>query len=69
LLPHEYTYVDYQDLAAKIGQLVAFGKANLTEMGKRNRSHVLNLAEKERQKVLDNITNIALGACRDKPPS
>ena len=55
LLPHEYTYVDNHDLAAKIGQLMQFGKENLEAMGKKNRNYVLFLANKERQNILDKI--------------
>ena len=51
LLLHEYTYVDSNDLTAKIGQLLELGKANLFEMGNGNRRYVLALAEKERQKL------------------
>ena len=55
LLPHEYSYVDSHDLAAKIRQLLEFGKIRLIEMGKRNRDQVLSMTEKERQKLLENI--------------
>jgi len=51
LLPHE--------LAAKIGQLLEFGKASLIEMGKENRDQVLSIAEKQRLKLLDNLRKIA----------
>jgi hypothetical protein len=58
LIPYEYTYVDYQDLAAKVGQLLDFGKARLAEMGRNNRKHVLRMAAKERKRALDNIGKI-----------
>lgn len=58
LLPHEYTYVDSHDLAAKIIQLLEFGKASLTEMGKQNRNHALSMAEKEQRKLWDSISEI-----------
>ena len=52
LLPHEYTYIDGHDLTAKIEQLLQFGKKSLEEMGKKNRNHVLFLANKKRKNVL-----------------
>ena len=55
LIPYEYTYVDYQDLAAKVGQLLDFGKARLAEMGRNNRKHVQRMAAKERKRALDSI--------------
>jgi hypothetical protein len=58
LLPNEYTYVDSQDLIAKIGQLLEFDEATLTRMGKENRDQALCLAEKERKKMFDNICKI-----------
>jgi len=58
LLPYEYTFVDYQDLAAKLGQLLEFGKFRLLEMGKENRGQVLSMAEAERQKLLENVSMI-----------
>ena len=57
-LPHEYTYVDSHDLAAKIEQLLEFGKARLTEMGNKNRTHVLSMAEKQRQKLLHDLSKL-----------
>jgi hypothetical protein len=57
-LPHEYTYVDSHDLAAKIEQLLEFGKARLTEMGNKNRTHVLSMAEKQRQKMLHDLSKL-----------
>ena len=58
LLPHEYTYVDSHDLAAKIKQLIEFDKIRLIEMGKENRDHILELAEKKKQKLLDNFCKL-----------
>jgi hypothetical protein len=58
LLPHEYTYVDSHDLAAKINQLLEFGKMSITEMGVENRKCVLSVAEKARQRLLGNISKI-----------
>jgi hypothetical protein len=58
LLPHEYTYVDSHDLAAKINQLLEFGKVSITEMGAENRKHVLSMAEKARQRLLGYICKI-----------
>ena len=59
LLPHEYTYVDAHDLAAKIGQLLELGKDHLREMGEENRARALLLAEKQRQLLLANIKNLS----------
>ena len=53
LLPHEYTYIDRNDLAAKIRQLLELGKPAIKEMGKNNRTVALSLAEKNRQIVID----------------
>jgi hypothetical protein len=55
MLSHEYTYVDSHDLAAKINQLLEFGKVSITEMGAENRKCVLSIAEKARQRLLDSI--------------
>jgi hypothetical protein len=65
LLPHEYSYVDTHDLAAKIDQLFEFGKEILTEMGEENRNHALSTAEKGRRRLLDNFAKITASfACR-----
>ena len=53
LLPHEYTYIDSHDLTAKIEQLIQFGKESLEEMGKKNRNHVLFLANKKQKNMLN----------------
>jgi hypothetical protein len=58
LLPNEYVYVDSQDLAAKIKQLLEFGKAILTKKGKENRDQVLSLAEKERRTLFENMRKV-----------
>jgi glycosyltransferase involved in cell wall biosynthesis len=55
LLPHEYTYVDSHDLAAKIEQLLDLGKLDLVEKGRENRKYILSLTSKQRKTVLDNI--------------
>ena len=57
-LPYEYTYVDSHDLAAKIEQLLEFGKANLTEMGKRNRNYALSIAERHRHRLLNTLSKM-----------
>ena len=58
LLPYEYAYLDSHDLAAKINQLLEFGRTQLIEMGKKNRKHVLLIAKKNQQKLLDHIDEI-----------
>jgi hypothetical protein len=60
LLPYEYTYVDYQDLAAKLQQLLQFGKDRLMEMGAKNREQALYLAEKQRVILLKTINDILI---------
>jgi hypothetical protein len=60
LLPHEYTYVDSHDLAAKLEQLLEFGKEKIEEMGMENRKEALSMAEKQREKVLRAINEILL---------
>ncbi len=56
-LPHEYCYVDYQDLATKLRQLLELGKERLLEMGKQNRQQVLLLAEKQKAELLKATEN------------
>jgi len=53
LLPHEYTYLDSHDLTAKIEQLIQLGKESLEEMGKKNRNHVLFIADKKQKNMLN----------------
>jgi hypothetical protein len=60
LLPHEYIYVNSNDLAAKIKKLIEYDKAHLIKMGNENRKYVLNLAEKKRKDLLKEISNIVL---------
>ena len=55
LLPHEYTYLDPHDLAAKLSQLLSLNKDKLAEMGLQNREQVLSLAEGQRKKVLEAV--------------
>ena len=58
LLAHEYTYVDSHDLAAKIKQIFELNRKRLIEMGKQNRDQVLFMAERERQRLLQNLIAI-----------
>ncbi len=60
LLPHEYTYVDSQDLAAKLEQLLQFGKEKIVEMGDQNRDQALFLAEKQRETLLKTINDMVI---------
>ena len=53
LLPYEYVFVDKYDFAAKLGQLLEFGKLRLLEMGEVNREVALSIAEKGQKKILD----------------
>jgi len=58
ILPHEYTYIDYHDLAAKIEQLLSLGIDRLSEIGTENRKSALSIAKLGRSKLLDNIKKI-----------
>jgi hypothetical protein len=58
LLPYEYTYVDSHDLAAKLEQLLEFGKEKILEMGIQNRKQALSLAEKQREKLLKTVNSM-----------
>jgi hypothetical protein len=64
LLPYEYTYVDSQDLAAKMEQLFEFGKTSLREMGEKNRNYTLSLAEKQRDLLLTTVSKITANTNR-----
>jgi hypothetical protein len=55
LLPHEYTYIDSYDLAAKIKQLLEFDKIRIIKMGKENRKHALYMAKLKRKKLLKTL--------------
>ena len=57
ILPHEYAYFDWYDLAAKLEQLLELGKESIDKMGLENRKQAISLAEKkleELSKVLNN---------------
>ncbi len=56
-LPCEYSYFDYYDLAAKIIQLVALGREEITKMGIQNRKTAISLADKQ-QKELKKTTDV-----------
>ena len=58
LLPYEYTYVDSHDLAAKLEQLLKFGKEKIVEMGMQNREQAVSLAEKQREKLLRMVNSL-----------
>jgi hypothetical protein len=63
LLPHEYAYVDSNDLAAKLEQLLQFGKETIVEMGVQNRKQALFLAEKQREILLTTVNSMVLPNC------
>jgi hypothetical protein len=63
LLPYEYTYVDSQDLAAKLEQLLQFGKEKIEAMGSQNRKQALSLAEKQRRTLLTTLDSIVSLNC------
>jgi hypothetical protein len=58
LLTHEYTYVDGHDLAAKLDQLLDFGKDQIVAMGTQNRKQAMSLAGKQREKLLETINTV-----------
>jgi hypothetical protein len=55
LLPHEYTYTDIHDLAAKISQLLQIGKTRLSDMGAENRTFTLFMADNSLKRVIEAI--------------
>jgi hypothetical protein len=58
LLPHEYTYVDSQDLAAKLEQMLQLGEETIAEMGTQNRKQALSLAMEQRKKLFVAVNNM-----------
>jgi hypothetical protein len=56
LLPHEFTYFDDNDLAAKLEQLIELGQKKIVEMGLENRKQALLMAEKQRNIISRSIT-------------
>lgn len=42
MLPHEYTYLDDNDLAAKLEQLIELGQKKIIEMGMENRKQAIS---------------------------
>jgi hypothetical protein len=58
LLPHEYTFLDSNDLAAKLLQLMALGKKTLSGMGLENREQALLLASEQYNKVVGAIQGL-----------
>ena len=57
-LPHEYSYIDYFDLAAKIKQLILLDKNTVTLMGVKNREYALFLAKKKREELSITLTKL-----------
>jgi hypothetical protein len=58
LLPHEYTYVDGNDLASKLDQLLDSANEKIVEMGIQNRKSALLLAGRQRETLFKNIKSI-----------
>lgn len=58
LLPHEYVYVDVEDLAAKLKQLLQIGRENILLMGTKNREEALALAKKQHQLLEETINSL-----------
>jgi hypothetical protein len=46
LLAHEYCYLDHNDLAVKLEQLLELGQEKIIEMGLENRKQAISLAGK-----------------------
>jgi hypothetical protein len=59
VLPHEFSFIDGHDLAAKLNQLLEFGKERLIEMGVHNREQVLQLAKTQQNEVLTMLNSIS----------
>jgi hypothetical protein len=60
LLPHEYTFTDIFDLAAKLQQLVNLGKEEVAAMGAENRRYALSLAKQKHDELLMKIEDMHL---------
>jgi hypothetical protein len=60
LLPYEYTYVDYHDLAAKLERLLEFNVEKMTQMGTKNRKEALFIAKKQQNLLIKTFKNIQL---------
>ena len=58
LLPHEYTYVDSHDLAAKFDQLLELGKDEISQMGEKNRKQALSLAHRRREDLQKALSDV-----------
>jgi hypothetical protein len=58
LLPHEYTYVDSHDLAAKFEQLLELGKNEISQMGEKNRKQAFSLARRRREDLQKAISDV-----------
>jgi hypothetical protein len=58
LLAHEYSYLDHNDLAVKLEQLLEFGQEKIIEMGLENRKQAISLAKKQREKLLSTINTM-----------
>jgi hypothetical protein len=57
LLPHEYAYLDYYDLAAKLDQLFDLGREEINQMGIQNQKSVISLAMGQKEELLKAIHN------------
>ena len=55
LLPHEYCFIDTSDLAAKLKQLLEFGKEKIVEMGIKNQEQAVKLANSQREELLKTL--------------
>lgn len=60
ILLHEYTFLDNNDLAAKLNQFLELSIERITEMGNENRRHTLMLAEKQLSLVSKSIKSVFL---------
>ena len=58
LLPHEFTFLDANDLSAKLEQFIEFYKERITEMGVENRRYTLLFSEKQRNAISKSIREV-----------
>jgi hypothetical protein len=57
-IPNEYTYVDSYDLTAKLNQIFKLDKKTIIEKGLENRNHVLVLAKKQQNILLQSLVTL-----------
>lgn len=58
LLPYEYVYVDSQDFAANVRELLDLGTKRIFEMGIENRKHVLYSVQKQKKELSRSLKEV-----------